>query len=171
MFSVPFCYPELLLPPPLPRCWVSPRQHPLLLCHWSTLWRMGLSSLMAPLPQISLVSCQLSWWATSSSIHHLSLLSVSYNLRSETIVCCLKCCVKLQEEASELVLVFSWEWFVLQIQIRFNNFLVFQTIPVSHHQLQSLGTDILFDYARRIHSTYIQLLHLTDVLFLINWTS
>lgn len=38
---------------------------------------------MAPLPQISLVSCQLSSWATSSSIHHLSLLSVSYNLLSE----------------------------------------------------------------------------------------
>lgn len=74
----PFCF--------LPRCWVSLRQQALLLCLWSTLWVMALSSLTALLPQISLGSCQLSWWATSSSIHRLSLLSVSFNLHAVTHV-------------------------------------------------------------------------------------
>lgn len=102
-----------------PRCWVSPRLQALLLCHWSTLWGMGLISLMAPLPQTSLVSCQLSWWATSSSIHHLWLLSVSYNLHSKKCLLVRSNLTAIQGATPAVVLVFSWLWFLLQIQIRF----------------------------------------------------
>lgn len=61
------------------RCWVSLRRQALLLCLWSTLWVTAPSSSMAPLPPTSWVSCQLSWWATSSSIPRSPLPSVSCN--------------------------------------------------------------------------------------------
>lgn len=61
------------------RCWVSLRRQALPLCLWSTLWVTAPSSSMAPLPPTSWVSCQLSWWATSSSIPRSPLPSVSCN--------------------------------------------------------------------------------------------